>query len=223
MVIALLVTVNVSACNAETEQTKTVYEIPTFISSTDKFTSPISPLSSAVDIDADAIFNRIINCFPIRSSFRIETEIIGSARTAPGYDSVSNTVARSYVGVVAKMPLYSAIEIEREIEWERKRRADVAESIALFKTSIALRNQAIRHLSIYRQLERRSQIRVNLGIIDANEQIGFLEKVINSEAEKVKAESDILKSRLILSAMCKPELHDDLNNYLISVSEYKQK
>ena len=57
-------------------------------------------------------------------------------------------LGKSYVGIVASMPLYSGKELDREKEREYMRRKDTASAVAAFVTAIASRNHAIRELAL---------------------------------------------------------------------------
>ena len=121
------------------------------------------------------------------------------------------------VGIVAKMPLYSASEMDREREREYRRRTDTAAKVADFVGQVAARNKAVRVLAISAAMESRAQIRVNEGIADADEQLKFLDRVTAAEQDLITAEAKIMDARLSLVAMCRDEEADKMNEYLTAL------
>ena len=85
-------------------------------------------------------------------------------------------------------------------------------------TAIASRNHAIRELALYRSLEARSAIRVQQGIIEASEQVGYLEKVASSQEKLITDEAKIMESRLLLAGMCDPKNAESIGGWLKKVS-----
>lgn len=124
----------------------------------------------------------------------------------------------NYVGIVASMPLYSGRELDREKEREYMRRKDTAKAVADFVTAIAGRNHAVRELALYRSLEARSAVRVKEGIIEATEQVGYLEKVASSQEKLINEEAKIMESRLLLSGMCDPANAKTIGGWLKMIS-----
>ena len=80
--------------------------------------------------DARDLYQRALDCWPIASHFRAELSLEGRIgprsslwQDASGQISISPTPLSA--ALVARLPLYSASELdhEREREWQRRRRA----------------------------------------------------------------------------------------------------
>lgn len=182
------------------------YQLPTMAGDGVDYHSKPAPLAKAPALDPDAIYKTVLSCYPEKSKFDVDVSLRASIRSAEVLDEtdLSSGLGKSYVGIVANMPLYSGRELDREKEREYVRRKDTAKAVADFIASIASRNQAMRELALYRSLEARSAIRVQTGIIEASEQVGYLEKVATAQEKLVKQETQIMESRLLLAGMCDP-------------------
>ena len=77
----------------------------------------------------------------------------------------------------------------------------------------------MRELALYRSLEARSAIRVQTGIIEASEQVGYLEKVATAQEKLVKEETKIIESRLLLAGMCDPTNAAQVGDWLGRLSQ----
>ena len=180
----------------------------------------LPPLVKAPAINPDNVFNSVMDCYPSPSSFNIDVELRGQLRSEPAGDELFNTtdIGSNYVGIVARMPLYSYTELDRERDREYHRRTTAAASVAKFVAAVATRNHAIRELALHRNLEARAAIRVAKGIVAASEQVGYLEKVAAGQRALIKAEAEIMESRLTMAALCDPEKQEIMSRYLRSVS-----
>ncbi len=128
-------------------------------------------------IDGDAVFRTIIACYSTKTYWNLDVDLQAAIRNTSAVDIRGTTIGRSMIGIVARMPIYSRTEIDREREREYRRRSDTASKVAEFVNQLATRNQALRQPAIAAAMEQRAQIRVNEGIADADEQIKWLEKV----------------------------------------------
>lgn len=196
------------------------YQIPTFDGSDRDFKAPIPPMSPAPEVDGDAIFQLVVNCFPERVAWGLEVDAVAGSRLVD--DSGISTfdtsgLARHYIGVVAKMPLYSATEINRERQTEYQRREQVAKNIKALLSGLADRRRAQRELGLYSSLEARSQKRVALGLVEATEQVGYLEKVAQAQSKLDDANAQIDGARLALVGQCRDEVANEVNSYLKEV------
>ena len=191
---------------AEKPPTIQTYQLPTLAGDGVDYHRQPAPLAKAPALDPDAIYKTVLSCYPEKSKFDVDVSLRASIRSAEVLDEtdLSSGLGKSYVGIVANMPLYSGRELDREKEREYVRRKDTAKAVADFIASIASRNQAMRELALYRSLEARSAIRVQTGIIEASEQVGYLEKVATAQEKLVKQETQIMESRLLLAGMCDP-------------------
>lgn len=193
------------------------YEVPTLVGDQLDYHAPAAGLVKAPAIDADAIFARVMGCYPEKSKYNIDVSLRASLRSNPALDledNSSGSLGKSYVGIVASMPLYSGRELDREKDREYSRRKDTAKAVADFITAIAARNQAVREFALYRSLEARSAVRVQQGIVEASEQVGYLEKVATAQKDLIQTEARIMESRLLLAGMCDPQNANTLGSWL---------
>lgn len=192
------------------------YQLPTMAGDGVDYHSKPAPLAKAPALDPDAIYQTVLRCYPEKSKFDVDISLRASVRSADVLDEndLSSGLGKSYVGIVANMPLYSGRELDREREREYVRRKDTAKAVAAFIASIASRNQAMRELALYRSLEARSAIRVQTGIIEASEQVGYLEKVATAQEKLVKDETQIMENRLLLAGMCDPLNAERIGSWL---------
>lgn len=184
-------------------------------------------LVKATPIDSDAVYRYILACYPETSKWKLDLNLRGQVSTLGSdlltSDEGNTQLGSNYVAIVASMPLYSSTEINREKEREYLRRQDVATTVSDFITSIAARNHAIRELALYRSLEVRSSLRVQQGIVDASEQVKYLEKVAGSQESLIRQQSKITETRLKLASMCDPQNADTINQWLQKVSTVPMK
>lgn len=202
----------------------TPYQLPTIAGDDLEFRHAPAPLVKAPAIDADAVYEYVIGCFPERSQWDLDVMLRGqiSSRHSDGSFDIGDIgrteLGGNYVAIVASMPLYSSTELDRKRDREYRRRQDTAAIVAQFVTSIAERNHAVRELALYRSLEARASVRVQQGISEAAEQVGYLEKVAKSQNSLITQEAKITETRLKMAGMCAPNNHDQLNAWLKQVA-----
>ena len=204
------------------------YQLPTFDgqdkSHQDK--AYIPPLVPAPVINADRLFETVINCYPAPSFWRIDVDLVSrvnsSSSTSLDDSGTLSSQDKYYIGIVARMPLYSRTEMDRARDREYKRRQDVAKHVANFVLAIADRNNARRKLGLYKSLEARSQARVLDGITTTTEQAGYMEKVINAQEQLVNARAKITEARLHLVGQCQDQHTAQVNNYLKDVTQQSE-
>ena len=196
------------------------YRLPTMEGNERSYQDNLPPLVKAPTIDPDGVFNSVMDCYPSPSNFNIDVELRGQLRSEAGGDDLfeSTDIGSNYVGIVARMPLYSYTELDRERDREYHRRTTTAAAVSKFVSAVATRNHAIRELALHRSLEARAAVRVARGIVGASEQVSYLEKVADGQRALIKAEADIMESRLTMAALCDPEKQDVMSHYLRSVS-----
>jgi hypothetical protein len=196
------------------------YQIPTMAGDGLDYHAKPAPIVQAPAIDADAVFSRVITCYPERSKFDIDVDLRAAIRSSDVLDlqDTATGLGKSYVGIVASMPLYSGKELDREKEREYQRRKDTAKAVADFISAIAARNHAVRELALYRSLEARSAVRVKEGITEATEQVGYLEKVATAQDKLISEEAKIMESRLLLAGMCDPKNAKTIGGWLKQTS-----
>lgn len=110
-----------SAASAEEQQPPIIkpFEIPTFTGKPVDWHNPKPAINKLPVINTDAIFHIINRCYPLKSGFGLEVNF----RTGANYKPSSNTLhtydsQSYYAGIVANMPLYSDIEIDKERKLE---------------------------------------------------------------------------------------------------------
>jgi predicted ribosome quality control (RQC) complex YloA/Tae2 family protein len=124
--------------------------------------------------------------------------------------------ANYYAGIVATMPLYSGVEIDREQKLAIDRKLKTAEVVAQLLNALSAKRRAERMINLYASLEKRSQIRVRDGIVAVDEQIGYLEKVATTQGEIDTANAQIEGARLALIHQCQSDDVERLNNFILS-------
>ena len=190
------------------------FETPRFDNNNVSIHTPIAPLKLAPRVDPEGIFNAVSHCYPERSKFNLEFELQGRYSNRAIYDITSTDIGKHYFALVARMPLYSVTDLNREREREHARRTLTATTIGHFMAALADRNHAHRKLGLYSALEARSQIRVAQGVTRTNEQVGYLEKVATAQQELIQAESQLVQHRLILVAQCGEGNTEQVSDYL---------
>lgn len=196
------------------------YRIPTFSGKPNDFKKFAPAMLPAMKVDSDMLFNAVVNCFPERVPWGLQVDMVGGARMSEGnaITTFDNSgLAKYYVGVVAKLPLYSSEELNKQRQSELTRRESIAGNVKTFLSALASQRRAKRQIGLYTSLEARSQERVALGLADTSEQIGFLEKVIEAQSQLDDSEAALDGSRLALSGQCRDEMVEVLNNHILSL------
>ena len=204
------------------------YKIPTLSGDDLDFKAKPPPLVKAPKIDADAVYQYVLDCYPEASKWNLDVNLRAQIANTPesilsSAGTSTTELGDSYLAIVANLPLYSSKELNREKERESLRRQNVATTVADFIAAIASRNHAIRELTLYRGLEARSALRVQQGISEAREQVTYLEKVAASHETLIKQEAKIMESRLKLSGMCDPVNEKKINHWLKTISAVPHK
>ena len=156
------------------------YQIPTFLGKPGDFKKFAPAMQPAMDVDSDMLFRAVVNCFPERVPWGLEMDAVAGARYTDQQNTIStfdtSGLSRYYVGVVAKMPLYSAEELNRQRQSEYTRRGEVAKNVEALLSALATQRRAKRQLGLFTSLVARAQERVALGLTDSTEQETYLEK-----------------------------------------------
>jgi hypothetical protein len=128
-----------------------------------------------------------------------------AARPAPTRSIPADTAAgsgASYVGVVARIPLYSALEIDRERERELRRRKAAAEAVGALTQALAEWGVASRKLALFRALEKRAQERVAVGVAETGEQVQYLKEVADLEGRLNESRAKVVEARMTFIGLC---------------------
>lgn len=195
------------------------FEIPTFAGKAGDFKGQRPEWVKPPRIDGDAVFRAVVACYPARSRWQIDIDLQAAVRNTGAVDVSGTTIGRSMVGIVARMPIYSDSEMDRERVREYQRRTDTAKIVANFIGQSAKRNAAVRALALVATMEQRAQVRVREGIADADEQVKWLDKIIQAEGDLMTAESAIQEARLKLVAQCRDDVADEMNDYLSGLAQ----
>lgn len=165
---------------------------------------PDGALEKPPVLDARGLFDLVVTCFPARSWWK--PEVAFEARYANAqHDSASIVQAAensTYAGVVARIPLYSALELDREREREANRRNVVAQTIGQLEQQLAARTVSRRELGLWRSIEARSGRRVAAGVAETSEQIAAITKVAALESKLLDVAAELTGSKLTLIGMC---------------------
>lgn len=174
---------------------------------------------------ADVLTNAAINCYPNASSWGVEVNL--EARASKRYKdyqsetTLISTQDQSGISIVAKIPLFSAVELDRERQREYQRRGDVAQAVAKFYQSLADLKVAKRERQLMSALEARAARRVQIGVTETAEQVQMIEKNLKAINNITKAEADILDARLKLISMCAPQ-YAGMVEALINEAQYQR-
>lgn len=179
--------------------------LPTFKG--DKSSLQVKPVQPPPQIpDSRELFDMALKCWPAPSHFRAEMNLesrINSMRSSYIDDSGLLTGGgRASVALVARVPLYSAAEVDREREREYMRRGKVADAVGALVSALADRARLQRELDMNRALEQRAQQRVFIGVAETTEQVKYLEKVADIDGQLLRQKGLIEKARLDLLGLC---------------------
>ena len=201
------------------------YKLPTFKGQKPAITHNIAPYIKTPRLNADAIYQRVLACYPQKSKWQIDVDLRAAMTAADSsfYSSAdTSSIGSNYVQIVAAMPLYSATEMDRATKNEHDLRQETAKTVAQLVKAIAARNHALRKIALYTSLEKRSAIRVQGGVVGTTEQVTYLEKVAKAYEAEIDAETDIMTARLALAALCAGDQYDTMNAYLAAISRAPQ-
>lgn len=153
-------------------------------------------------------------CWPAASWFRGDLSL--EARGGRTFGTVGNNdqTQPNYAGIVARIPLYSATEIDREREREALRMQQAAASIGQIVQALVEKHRAKRETELYEAIERRARLRVAEGVTDTAEQINALKQVADAHTDQAKADAKLTAARLSLISLCQRDRAHDLNDYL---------
>lgn len=164
------------------------------------------------------LYQRALGCWPSASHFRAELSLEGrlTQRSTPWIDNAGQIMPGmpATASLVARLPLYSASELdhEREREWMRRRRA--AEAVGQLLTQLADRQRLRQEWTLMKALEKRARQRVLSGIVDSGEQVRYMERVSDLEGQLLRQSGQIERSRLELLGFCDQAHADALDAHL---------
>lgn len=201
------------------DENKKTFELPTYSGEKNSIHAPEKPGKPGPVPDARDLYDRALHCWPAQTYMRAEVFVEGRARTETGTyldnNGMVTTTGKTAASLVARIPLYSAAELDREREREFARRTRIADAVGELVASLADRHRMRRELEITRALERRSQERIRIGVAETAEQVRYLEKVASLESELLKQHGAIQKARLVLVGHCTAQSGDALDRHLV--------
>ncbi|MBK6631528.1 MAG: hypothetical protein IPG33_11080 [Betaproteobacteria bacterium] len=180
---------------------------------------PQGKLEPASQPDPRVLFDMTVDCYPARSWFRGEIALEGrvgqrksntqgSATTTTAFDQAAGAITQTtggqdnYVGVVARIPLFSAVELDKERERETQRRKTIADAVGILAQSLADKELAMRKLAPFRALEKRAQERVAAGVAATDEQVQYLKAVAELEGRLNEARAKVVEARMTFVGLC---------------------
>lgn len=227
---AVLALVGCGGAASGDDPKKPAYEVPTYDGKKDATKEqPKEELTLSPAPNARELFQMVLECWPAKSFFRgelnLETRItqraVDSVNTAQTtFDPVSGQYVTQtgtgdkFVGLVFRIPLFSATELDREREREANRRAIVAKTVGEFVEALAEYEMTMRQLRLMKALEKRAQERVKLGVTDTTEQVGYLEKVATLDSKLYSHKAALIKTRVVLGGMCSDDKGWIIDEYL---------
>lgn len=213
-----------AGCSAEpskaaAEGEKKSWELPTFTGEKPTHFAPEKPAVAGELPDPRKLYDTALECWPAPSFFKAEVGVEGRLRSdRVNYldeNGSASGSSRAAVALVARIPLYSAMDLDREREREYMRRVKVADAVGVFYTALTDRERARRQLSLMRAMERRAQERVKIGVTETAEQVTYMEKVAVIEGDLLKLRGQIEKSRLELIGHCSATAGNSLDRILV--------
>ena len=209
-----------SACKAEPAKgaENKPWELPTYSGEKPNHHAKEKPDEAVALPEPRELYERAIGCWPAPSYMRAEVSLEGRIRNErTTYLDETGTVqgsGRAGVALVARLPLYSAAELDREREREYTRRVKVADAVGAFFTALTDRQRIKRELHLMQALERRAQERVRVGVTDTAEQVKYMERVASLDGELLKLRGQVQKSRLELIGHCNVANVNELDAYI---------
>jgi len=216
--ISLLLLLSISAIAEEKTPVLQPFEIPTYTGSAVDWKKIKPAINKLPTVDGDAIFKLVNTCYPLKSGFGLDVSLkAGLTYKDTSSSSQINTLDsnRYYAGIVANMPLYSDIEIDKERKLEYQRRMQTTDTIKALLSAVATKRKSERLLGLFAALEKRSQERIRVGVASVDEQIAFLEKVATAQGDLDIANATIEASRLALIGQCRPDVAEQVNDFII--------
>ena len=156
----------------------------------------------------------VADCWPSPSWFRPEIGLEIRSGQKFGAVGANDQTQANYVGIVARMPLYSASELDKEFEREAGRMQQAAQAVGQIVEGLAAAHRARRETELYEALERRAQVRVSEGVAITAEQVGALKEVAAAHTSAAQAAAKLTAYRLHLQSLCRRDRAAPLFEYL---------
>jgi hypothetical protein len=156
----------------------------------------------------------VADCWPSPSWFRPEIGLEIRSGQKFGRVGENDQTQANYVGIVARMPLYSASELDKEYEREAGRMQQAAQAVGQIVEGLAAAHRARRETELYEALERRAQVRVSEGVAITAEQVSALKEVATAHTGAAQAAAKLVAYRLHLQSLCRRDRAAPLFEYL---------
>lgn len=156
----------------------------------------------------------VADCWPSPSWFRPEIGLEIRSGQKFGNVGQNDQTQANYVGIVARMPLYSASELDKEFEREAGRMQQASQAVGQIVEGLAAAHRARRETELYEALERRAQVRVSEGVAITAEQVGALKEVATAHTAAAQASAKLTAYRLHLQSLCRRDRSAPLFEYL---------
>lgn len=217
MIVFIVVLASCVVADVRADEIVQPFQVPTFSGEELDFHQMKPAPNPAKTVDADLITRTVNACYPV-PAMKLEVSLKVGTNYRPTDSSTIQTAdsASYYAGVVASLPLYSGVEIDREQKLAIDRKEKTAGLVAQMLTALSTKHRTERMLNLYASLEKRSQKRVADGIVAVDEQIGYLEKVAATRGELDSANAQIEGSRLALIHQCTDADIERLNNFILT-------
>jgi hypothetical protein len=217
------------APGAGTDLEKPPLTVPLFDGIERSYKPPSNPLKRPEIPDFRRLFELTVACWPEKSWFRGELHVEGrfankKAAQNSSVDPLSGAITTRddrYIALVARIPLLSASELDKERNREAERRGKIAEAVGSLVSAYAERVMQTRQLSLVQALEKRAQERVRMGVAETSEQVHYLEQVAALETRIQALQGDEIKARLHLLGMCDDTNMARIDAYLDTFQEGK--
>lgn len=178
------------------------------------------PLKRPSTPDYRQLFDLVVACWPEKSWFRGELHLEGryaskrnASSSSAAVDPATGTLT-TRDALVARIPLISASELDKERNREAERRGKIADAVGNLVSAYAERVMQSRQLQLLQALEKRAQERVRLGVAETGEQVRYLEQVAALETRIQTLQGDEIKARLHVVGLCDEQNMARIDAYL---------
>lgn len=208
VVLAWLFLAGCAGANDSPESRPPPWHLPRFDGTTPDTENRAQPPGGQLEpgpvVDYRTLYDLVITCYPTRSWWRPEIALEGRVAQGDKQEAlVQSAETSTYVGIVARVPLYSAVELDRERERERMRRGEIAAAVGKLVALVADREVHHRELGLLRSIEDRSGRRVAAGVAETAEQITAIRQVAQLESKIIQNRADMQAQALVIAGMCK--------------------
>lgn len=189
---------------------------------------PQGALQRPVMPDYRQLYDMVLACWPAPSWFRgdVYLEARASSKTnsnsATTFDATTGTVTSQgdrSLALVARIPLVSATELDKERNREAERHGKVADAVGELISAFSERIMSARQLSLLQALEKRAQERVRVGVAETAEQVHYLEQVSALEGKIAILQANEIKARLHIIGMCDDTKMAHIDAYLATFNQ----